>query len=184
MKGLLKNLILEKTEGVPFFIEEFIKSLKDLKIIEKKDNTYYLSKDIQTITIPSTIQDVITARVDSLPEGAKEVLQTGSAIEREFRYPLINRVTGLPEQELLSYLSALKDSELLYERGIYPQCNYIFKHALTREVVYDSILAKRKKKLHEEIGNAIEELYKDNIGEYYEVLSEHYFLSENYLKRG
>jgi class 3 adenylate cyclase len=178
----LENLVLEKTEGVPFFIEEFIKSIKDLKIIERKDSTYRLSKDIQQLTVPSTIQDVIMARVDSLPERAKEVLQTGSVIEREFSYPLINRVTGLPEKELLSYLSALKDSELLYERGIYPQSNYIFKHALTREVVYDSILAKRKKKLHEEIGNAIEELYKDNLSEHYEVLSEHYFLGENYLK--
>jgi tetratricopeptide (TPR) repeat protein len=122
------------------------------------------------------------ARVDSLPEGAKEVLQTGSVIEREFSYLLINRVTGFQEKELLSYLSILKDSELLYERGIYPQSNYIFKHALTREVVYDSILATRKKKLHEEIGKAIEELYKDNLGEHYEVLAEHYFLGENYLK--
>ena len=177
-----EELILEKTEGVPFFIEEFIKSLKDLKIIERKENTYQLSKDIQKLAIPSTIQDVIMARVDSLPERAKEVLQTGSVIEREFSYPLINRVTGFPEKELLSHLSVLKDSELLYERGIYPQSNYIFKHALTREVVYDSILAKRKKKLHEEIGNAIEELYKDNLSEHYEVLAEHYFLSENYLK--
>jgi predicted ATPase len=134
------------------------------------------------VAIPSTIQDVIMARVDSLPEKTKEVLQMGSVIEREFSYPLINRVTGLPEKELLSYLSILKDSELLYERGIYPQSNYIFKHALTREVVYDSILAKRKKKLHEEIGNAIEELNKDSLGEHYEVLAEHYFLSENYLK--
>jgi class 3 adenylate cyclase/tetratricopeptide (TPR) repeat protein len=178
----LEELILEKTEGVPFFIEEFIKSLRDLKIIERKENTYQLSKDIQKLAIPSTIQDVIMARVDSLPERAKEVLQTGSAIEREFSYPLINRVTGLPEKELLSYLSVLKDSELLYERGIYPQSNYIFKHALTREVVYDSILAKRKKKLHEEIGNAIEELYRDNLSEHYEVLSEHYFWGESYLK--
>jgi class 3 adenylate cyclase/tetratricopeptide (TPR) repeat protein/ribosomal protein L40E len=178
----LEELILEKTEGVPFFIEEFIKSLRDLKIIEKKENTYQLSKDIQKLAIPSTIQDVIMARVDSLPERAKGVLQTGSVIEREFSYSLINRVTGLSEKELLSHLSALKDSELLYERGIYPQSNYIFKHALTREVVYDSILAKRKKKLHEEIGEAIEELYKDNLSEHYEVLSEHYFLGENYLK--
>jgi class 3 adenylate cyclase/tetratricopeptide (TPR) repeat protein len=180
----LEQLILEKTEGVPFFIEEFIKSLKDLKIIARKDNTYRLSKDIQKLAIPSTIQDVIMARVDSLPERAKEVLQTGSVIEREFSYPLINRVTGFPEKELLSYLSILKDSELLYERGIYPQSNYIFKHALTREVVYDSILAKRKKKLHEEVGNAIEELYKDSLSQHYEVLSEHYFLSENYSKAG
>jgi len=178
----LEELFLEKTEGVPFFIEQFIKSLNDLKIVEKKENTFRLSKDIQHLTIPSTIQDVIMARVDSLPERAKEVLQTGSVIEREFSYPLINRVTGLPEKELLSHLSILKDSELLYERGFYPQSNYVFKHALTREVVYDSILAKRKKKLHEEIGNAIEELYKDNLSEHFEVLAEHYFLSENYLK--
>jgi class 3 adenylate cyclase len=162
----LEELILEKTEGVPFFIEEFIKSLRDLKIIGRKENVYQLSQDIHQLTIPSTIHDVIMARVDSLPEGAKEVLQSGSVIEREFSYPLINRVTGLPEKELLTYLSALKDSELLYERGIYPQSNYIFKHALTRQVVYDSILAKRKKKLHEEIGNAIEELYKHTLSEY------------------
>jgi class 3 adenylate cyclase/tetratricopeptide (TPR) repeat protein len=178
----LEELILEKTEGVPFFIEEFIKSLKDLKIIERQENAYQLSKDIKKLAIPSTIQDVIMARVDSLPERAKEVLQTGSVIEREFSYLLINRLTGLPEKELLSHLSILKDSELLYERGIYPQSNYIFRHTLTREVVYESILAKRKKKLHEEIGNAIEELYRDNLSEHYEVLAEHYFLSEDYLK--
>jgi len=178
----LEELTLEKTEGVPFFIEEFIKSLKDLKIIEKKESAYRLIKDIHQITIPSTIQDVIMARVDSLSEGAKEVLQTGSVIEREFSYPLIKRIMGLPEKELLSNLSVLKDSELLYERGIYPQSTYIFKHALTREVVYDSILAKRKKKLHEEIGNAIQDLYRDNLGEHYEVLAEHYFLGEDHSK--
>jgi class 3 adenylate cyclase/tetratricopeptide (TPR) repeat protein len=175
----LEELILEKTEGVPFFIEEFIKSLEDLKIMEKKDNTYYLSKDIHQLTIPSTIQDVIMARVDSLPEGAKKVLQAGSVVEREFSYELIKRIMGLPEQELLSNLSVLKDSELLYERGIYPQSTYIFKHTLTREVVQDSILTKRKKKLHEEIGKTIEELHGDNLSEHYEVLAEHYFLSEN-----
>jgi class 3 adenylate cyclase/tetratricopeptide (TPR) repeat protein len=178
----LEELILEKTEGVPFFIEEFIKSIKDLKIIEREDSRFRLTKDIHQLTIPSTIQDVIMARVDSLPERAKEVLQIGSVIEREFSYPLINRLIGLPEKELLSYLSALKDSELLYERGIYPQSNYIFKHALTREVVYDSILAKRKKKVHEEIGSAIEELYRESLSENYEVLADHFFLSENYLK--
>ena len=190
----LADLILEKTEGIPFFIEEFIKSLKDLRIIERKDNKYRLEKDIQEMTIPSTVHDVIMARVDSLPEGAKDVLQTGSVIEREFSYvllkrvkghpeqELLKRVTGLSEQELLSHLSVLKDSELLYERGIYPESNYVFKHALTREVVYDSILTKRKKKLHEEIGNAIEDLYKENIDGQYGVLAEHYIAGENYEK--
>jgi len=178
----LEELILEKTEGVPFFIEEFIRSLNDLKLIEKRNNKCRLAKGIQDVTIPSTIQDVIMARVDSLPEGAKEVLQTGSAIEREFTYDLIRRVKELPEQELLPHLSVLKDSELLYERGIYPETAYIFKHALTRDVVYESILNRKKKNLHEKIGNAIEELYADRIEEQYELLSYHYALSEHWQK--
>jgi tetratricopeptide (TPR) repeat protein len=178
----LEELILEKTEGVPFFIEEFIKSLKDLKIIKKKKNAYHLAKDMQAVSIPSTIQDVIMARVDTLPQGAKELLQTGSVIEREFSYELIKRVTGTSQEELLSHFSVLKDSELLYERGIYPESTYIFKHALTREVVYDSILVKRKMKLHGEIGNSIEELYKNNLSEYYGILAQHYITSENFEK--
>jgi tetratricopeptide (TPR) repeat protein len=122
------------------------------------------------------------ARVDSLPEGAKEVLQTGSVIEREFSYELLQQVTRLPKDELLSNLSVLKDSELLYERGIFPQSNYIFKHALTREVVYDSILTRRKKILHEKIGEAIEETYRNSLDVYYEALVEHYITGENYEK--
>ncbi|MGD8715822.1 MAG: adenylate/guanylate cyclase domain-containing protein, partial [Desulfobacterales bacterium] len=178
----LEELILEKTEGVPFFIEEFIKSLKDLKFIERNNNIYQLAENVEALSIPSTIQDVIMARVDSLPEGAKEVLQTGSIIEREFSYELIKRVTSLPEQDLLSRLSILKDSELLFERGIYPNTTYIFKHALTREVVYDSILTRRREQLHEAIGNAIEEIYKESIDEYYGTLVEHYIDSKNYEK--
>ena len=178
----LEDLILQKTEGIPFFIEEFIKSLKDLRIIEKKDKTYQLSSDIQKLSIPSTIQDVIMARVDALPEGAKEVLRTGSVIEREFSHDLIKRVTELPEQELLSHLSTLKDSELLYERGIYPQSSYIFKHSLTREVVYDSVLTKKKRQLHEKIAGAIEEICKEDICYHYGVLAGHCIASENYEK--
>ena len=79
-------------------------------------------------------------------------------------------------------MSILKDSELLFERGIYPDTIYIFKHALTREVVYDSILTRRREQLHEDIGNAIEEIYKESIDEYYGVLAEHYIDSKNYAK--
>jgi class 3 adenylate cyclase/tetratricopeptide (TPR) repeat protein len=178
----LEDLILEKTEGNPFFIEEFIRSLKEMKIIEKRDNKYHLVKDIQDLTVPSTIQDVIMARVDSLPESAKAILQTGSVIEREFSYELIKQVTGISERELLSHLSGLKDSELLFERGMFPETTYIFRHALTREVVYDSILTSRKKKLHEKIGESIEQLYKDNLDEYYGALAEHYVASKNFAK--
>ena len=180
--GALEDLILEKTEGIPFFIEAFVKSLKDLKIITKEDGKYLLAKDIEAFIVPSTVHDVIMARVDSLPKGAKEVLQTGSVIEREFRYELIKQVTELPEQELLSNLSVLKDSELLYERGIYPQSTYIFKHALTQEVVYNSLLLKRRKEIHEKIGRSIEMMHKDRLEEFYETLAHQYSLSANSKK--
>jgi len=183
----LADLILGRTEGTPFFIEEFTKSLKTLNIITRKDNKYYLAEeflaeDIQEVMIPSTIQDVIMARVDSLPESSKEILQIGSVMGREFDYTLTKTLTSLPEQELLSHISVLKDAELLYERGIYPETTFIFKHALTQEVVYDSILTKRKKNLHAQIGNAIEENYRDNLHEHYTILAEHYVTGENYEK--
>jgi len=178
----LEELVLEKTEGVPFFIEEFIKSLRDLGIIERRNGAYCLAKDIGEMTIPSTIQDVIMTRIDSLPDAAKGLLQTGSVIEREFSHNLIKRVTGMSQDELLSHVSLLKDAELLFERGLYPHSTYIFKHALTREVVYDSILSPRKKRLHVEIGDAIEEIHRDNLDGHYEALAGHYVTGENHDK--
>ena len=178
----IEEMILSRTEGIPFFIEEFIKSLKDLRIIEKQNGAYKLTKGSKTITIPSTVQDVIMARVDALSEGAKEIIRTGSVIEREFNHELLKKVTDLPEHELLSNLSILKDSELIYERGIYPDSTYIFKHALTREVVYDSLLAKKKKTLHEQIGKAIEDIHKEDLCYYYGVLTSHCLACENYNK--
>ena len=179
---VLQELILEKTEGVPFFIEELIKSLKDLKVIEKKENKYQLAKHIQEISIPSSIHDVIMARVDALPERAKELVQAGSAIEREFSYELIKNVLAMDQEELLSNLSRLKDLELIYERGIFPKSSYIFKHALTQEVIYNSVLKNRAKKLHEKIGHAIENLYSLRVEEFYEALAYHYSKSDNLEK--
>jgi class 3 adenylate cyclase/tetratricopeptide (TPR) repeat protein len=170
----LEEFILEKTEGIPFFMEELIKSLRTLKIIEKEDNRYRMTKDINEVAIPATIQDVIMARVDSLPEEIKGLLQTASAVGREFGHHLIQKVSGFAEQKLLSHLSALKDSELIYERGIYPHSAYIFKHALTQEVAYDSLLFKRKKQIHEQLGSAMEALYPDRLEEHYELLAYHY----------
>jgi class 3 adenylate cyclase/tetratricopeptide (TPR) repeat protein len=174
LETALEEVILEKTEGIPFFVEEFIKSLKDLGFIERKDATYRISKALQTIRIPSTIQDIILARVDALPEGAKELLRVGSLIEREFSYKLIKAVMHLPEEELLRRLSILKDAELLYERGLFPDSTFVFKHALTREVVYETLLERRKKELHVDIGKAIEDVYKDNLEEKYGALAEHF----------
>jgi class 3 adenylate cyclase/tetratricopeptide (TPR) repeat protein len=178
LESSLEEFILEKTEGIPFFIEEFIKSVKNLKVIKRKGNTYRIAKDIQTVTIPVTIHDLIMARVDSLPETTKSILQTGSVAGREFNHDLIKRVADQSEEKLLSNLSVLKDSELLYERGIYPKSTYIFKHALTQETVYDSLLLKRRKEVHEKIGGAIEELYSDNLEEHASMLAYHYERAE------
>jgi predicted ATPase len=119
------------------------------------------------------------ARVDSLPDRAKGVLQTGSVVGREFGHDLINRVMDLPESELLSHLSVLKDSELLYERGIYPQLTYVFKHALTYDTAYNSLLLKKTMEVHKRIGKAIEELYSDRLAEFYEILAYHYAKSDD-----
>ncbi len=175
----LEEFILEKTEGIPFFIEELIKSLKDLKIIAREDNRYRITKDIKEVAIPATIQDVIMARVDSLLEEIKNLLQTASALGREFSHNLIKKVSGFAEQKLISHLSVLKDSELLYERGIYPQSTYVFKHALTQEVAYNSLLLKRRKEIHKGIGRAVEALYPDRLEEHYELLAYHYGHSAN-----
>ncbi len=178
IESALEEFILEKTDGIPFFIEELLKSLKDLNIIERQDGVYRIAKDIQAVTIPATIEDVIMARVDSLPEEIKNVLQISSVIGREFRHKLINKLIPLSEQELLSHLSALKNSELVYERGVYPQSTYVFKHALTQEVAYNSLLARKRKQIHKKIGTAIEELYQDRIEEHYELLAYHYIRSD------
>jgi len=178
----LLKLVSQKAEGIPFFIEEFVKSLKDLKIIVKKNGTYRFTPDIQEVTIPSTIQDVIMARADALPEDAREILQIGSVIGRTFTYELQKEITGISEHQLLIRMNVLRNSELLYERGIHPESVYIFKHALTQEIIYNSLLTRRKKKLHEKVGNGIEELYKKNIEKYYGVLADNYMASENYEK--
>ena len=176
----IEQLVLEKTEGVPFFIEEFLSSLKDQKIIEIKDNKYHLAKDIREARIPSTVHDVIMARVDALSEGAKGLLQTGSVAGREFNHYLIKCVSELSEEVLLSYLSVLKDSELIYERGIYPQSNYVFKHALTQDVAYNSLLQKRRAELHDKIGKSLEKIHTDRLKELCEVLAYHFLQGKNW----
>ena len=127
-----KRLILDKTEGVPYFIEEFVKSLQDLDVIEKVEGQALLLKDPQLVAIPSTIQDIIMAKVDQLSDAVKAVLQAGATIEREFSYALIKRILGIGETELLACLDLLKKSELLYERDIHPDNTYVFRHAMTR----------------------------------------------------
>jgi predicted ATPase len=169
----LEDLILKKTEGVPFFIEEFIKSLDDLGIIKRNDKCY-LAKDIQNLAIPSTVQDVIMSRIDSLPPAAKKVLLTGSVIGREFDYNLIKLVVELPEDELLAHLSDLRNSEHIYERGIYPTVTYIFKHALIQDVAFRSLLKSKRQKYHKKIAHAMEQHFPEAVEAHPEVMGYHF----------
>jgi class 3 adenylate cyclase/tetratricopeptide (TPR) repeat protein len=176
----LEKLIIEKTEGVPFFIEELISFLKHQEIIKNTGDKYCLIKNTKELLIPSSIQDVIMARVDSLSNGAKALLQTGSVAGREFSHDLIKMVSGIPDEGLWSHLSALKDAELLYERGIYPQSIYVFKHALTRDVAYRSLLQKKRNEIHQDIGNVLEQIYTERLAEVYEILAFHFLNGEDW----
>ncbi|MBS3755605.1 MAG: AAA family ATPase [Desulfobacterales bacterium] len=170
----LGELLVEKTEGVPFFIEEFVRSFVDLGVIKNKAGRCRIAKSSKDVGVPATIQDVIMARVDALPEPAKAVLRIGSAIEREFGYHLIKKIAGLSETEFSGALASLKADELILQRGIVPESTYIFRHALTMEVVYASILSRHKKELHRSIGEAMEKLYEGNLEEHSASLARHF----------
>ena len=170
----LEDLLLEKTEGVPFYIEEFVKYLQDLQIIEKSNGGYRLVKAIESVGIPAEIQDVLMTRLDALPEGAKGIAQAGSVIGREFSHGLISKETDLPERELLSRLSILKDSELVYERGIYPSVSYVFKHALVQDVAYQSLLTSARQRHHGKIAEVLEEHYPEKAEIHPELLGHHF----------
>jgi predicted ATPase/class 3 adenylate cyclase len=170
----LGGLILEKSEGVPFFIEEYTKSLQESGSVTKTDGRCHLSADLSSFSIPETLHDLLMSRVDKLPEGAKEILQIGSVIEREFGWILLKEVTGLEEMELLARLSHLKGAELIFERGIFPQVNYIFQHALTRELVYHSLLTEKRQECHRRIGEAMEKIFSDRLEEHSPILALHF----------
>jgi class 3 adenylate cyclase/tetratricopeptide (TPR) repeat protein len=178
----VEELIHEKAEGVPFFIEELLRSLKEMGIFKKSGNRISFRKPVQQVCVPSTIQDVIMARVDSLPDVTKAVLQNGAAIEKEFEHELIQRVTGLKKDQLLAHLNILKDAGLIYEQGIYPASIYSFKHALIRDVVYGSILMKTKKKLHQKIGAQMEQLHHGRLDSHLATLIAHFQAARNLKK--
>jgi len=170
----LQALILEKAEGVPLFIEEFVRSLLDLRIMERTDSTYRLRERLHGVTIPSNIQEVIMARIDSLPPGAGEILRVGSVIQREFSYDLIRAVMGLPESELTSRLAVLKDSELIYEKGVAPYSTFVFKHALVQDVCYQSLVKRTCQKHHERIAQVMEVDFPAIAREQPEILARHF----------
>jgi class 3 adenylate cyclase/tetratricopeptide (TPR) repeat protein len=177
----LKALIVRKAEGNPFFVEEVVKSLLEVGALRPAGEGYVLAKRLDEIFVPDTIQDVITARIDRLEEAQKRTLQLASVIGREFTRRLLDRLAEVRArtEEVLRELKAI---ELIYEKSTFPELAYMFKHALTHEVAYNSLLVRRRKELHRLIGLAIEELYTDRLTEQHEVLAYHFAKGEEWRK--
>ena len=174
----LTKLILDRAAGNPLFMEELTRSLLENGFIQKNDHQYILSKKPSEIKVPDTVQGIIAARMDRLEENLKRTMQVASVIGRDFAYRILQTITGM-QRELKSLLVNLQELEFIYEKSLFPELEYIFKHALTQEVAYNSLLLKRRKEIHERIGKAIEELYPDRLEEFYEMLAHHYSRAEN-----
>ncbi len=177
----LKSLIVRKADGNPFFVEEVVKSLKEVGAIRSVGERCELAKPLGEIVVPDTIQDVLMARIDRLEAAPKRTLQLASVIGREFTRRLVDRLADIQEQTEV-YLQELKTVELIYEKTLFPELAYMFKHALTQDVAYHSLLEQRRKELHRLIGLAIEELYADQLAEHYEVLGYHFAKGEEWAK--
>jgi tetratricopeptide (TPR) repeat protein len=159
-------------------MEEFTHTLLENGSIEKKEDQFTLKGSPEDIKVPDTIQGIIAARMDRLEDNLKRTMQVASVIGLNFAFKILQTITGM-RSELKSYLLNLQGLEFIYEKNLFPELEYIFKHALTQEVAYNSLLQKRKKELHEKIGMAIEKLYPERLEEFYEMLAYHFYKSEN-----
>ena len=169
----LKKFLREKAGGNPFYLEEVINSLVESRTLVDQNNRWLLNSGIDTSNIPTTIHGVIAARLDRLDREMKRLVQEAAVVGRTFSYEILNRVTEIPGN-LWQYLSGLETLDLIKARSFEPAVEYIFKHALTQEVVYGSLLKKDKRKIHSRTAQVVERLFKDRLPEYYEVLAFHY----------
>ncbi len=177
----LSALILNRAAGNPLFMEELTHSLLENGSIQMKDKHYVLTQTPSDLQVPDTIQGIIAARIDRLEENLKRIMQVASVIGREFAFRILQAISGVRE-DLKSQLLNLQGLELIYEKSLFPELEYIFKHALTQEVAYNSLLSNRRKEIHKRIGGAIEELYAGNLEEFYEVMAYHYSRGEELEK--
>src|SRR5215468_1568934 len=177
----LRTTLVAKAEGVPLFIEEVTKTLLDLGVLERANDSYRLVKSLAEVSVPDTIQGIIMARLDRLGEDGKRTVQLASVIGRQFLHRLLERIAGLTGQ-LEGLLRELKSLEIVYEQGLLPEPAYIFKHAVIQDVAYNSLLKERRRELHRAVGVAIEELYPDRLADHYQELAHHFVNGEEWGK--
>lgn len=177
----LRELILNRAAGNPLFMEELTHTLLQNGSIQKKNDQFVLTRDISSDQVPDTIQGIIAARMDRLEESLKKIMQVAAVIGREFAFRILETITEM-KQDLKSGLVNLQGLEFIYEKSLFPDLEYIFRHALVQEVAYNSLLLNRRKEIHEKIGRAIESLYPQRLEEFCEMLAYHYSKSGNLAK--
>jgi tetratricopeptide (TPR) repeat protein len=175
----LKRVIIEKTEGNPFFMEESAQVLLDEGALVRDGTTIRLTRQLSELKIPPTVQGILAARIDRLPQDDKDLLQTLAVIGREFPLSLIRSVVSKSDDELNRMLNDLQLGEFLYEQPAVGDTEYTFKHALTQEVAYNSVLIERRKQSHERIGAALETLYASSLDDHLAELAHHYGRGNN-----
>jgi class 3 adenylate cyclase/tetratricopeptide (TPR) repeat protein len=170
----LADLIREHTGGNPFFIEEVVQSLVEAGTLDGMKNAYRLVQPMARLTVPGTVQAVLAARIDRLPEQEKQVLQTASVIGKKFSEPVLRKVVELPERDLADATRILIASEFIYEETLYPDVEYAFKHPLTRDVAYDSQLSERRGRVHRTVAQALEVLDPTKLDERAALIAHHW----------
>jgi class 3 adenylate cyclase/tetratricopeptide (TPR) repeat protein len=178
----LGSLLIERTEGNPFFLEESVRSLVETDVLIGERGAYCLGKDPAVIHVPATVQAILAARIDRLAPGDKRLLRIASVIGKDVPWALLLDVSDVPEPELRGSLARLQSAELLYEARVFPCVEYTFKHALTHEVAYASLLQDQRRVLHARIVEGIERLYADRLADQVDRLAHHVFRGEVWHK--
>jgi class 3 adenylate cyclase/predicted ATPase len=178
----LKTLIIETTGGVPFFMEETVLALFDEGALKQQDDGVKLVRPLGSLRIPPTVQAILAARIDRLHNDEKNLLQTLAVLGREFVLSLARAVAGKSEDELERLIAKLELGDFVYEQPSIADIEYTFKHGLTQEVAYNSVLLERRKQLHEHAGHAIEAIYAASLDDHLVELAHHFSRSGNQTK--
>jgi class 3 adenylate cyclase/tetratricopeptide (TPR) repeat protein len=169
----LKHLLIARTEGNPFFLEESVRALVETGVLGGERGAYRLDTALQSLQAPATVQAVLAARIDRLPPDEKRLLQTAAVIGNEVPLPLLETIAELSEEALHRGLAHLQAAEFLYETRLFPEQEYTFKHALTHEVAYGSLLQDRRRVLHARLVEALEALAPERVAKQVEHLAHH-----------
>jgi len=178
----IRRLLIERTEGNPLFLEESVRALVEMEVLVGERGAYRLGKDPGAIQIPATVQAILAARIDRLPADDKRLLQVASVIGKDLPWTLLLETSEQSEDHLRAGLARLQAAEFVYEAKLFPDLEYTFKHALTHEVAYGSLLHDRRRALHTQIVGAIERVYADRLGEHVDRLAHHAFRGEMWEK--